>query len=151
MSESILNNLRDDHRNISMLIEQIQVERDVAQKKDLYLQFKTACLLHMEAEELTIYNHLIEDVYEDEAEETAQHCTQDHFQIKQIITYLDNLSIENPEWDMTFQSLKEKIETHIEEEETTLFEEVKQDFSRDELLDFGEEFEDTKSSLSSQI
>lgn len=151
MSESILNNLRDDHHQIDIFMDKIQNEKDIVQKKDIYLQFKNTLLLHMEAEERTIYLHLMDDVYDDSAEKTAQKGIQEHFQIKQVLTYLDNLTIENPEWSMTFNSLREKIEQHIEEEETRFFAEIKQDFSRDELLDFGEEFEDTKSSLENQI
>lgn len=151
MSESILNNLRDDHRQIDLLMDKIQKEIDIVQKKEIYLEFKNTLQLHMEAEERTIYLHLMDDVYDDSAEKTAQQGIQEHFQIKQVLTYLDNLTIENPEWDMTFKSLREKIEQHIEEEETRFFAEIKQDFSRDELLDFGEEFEDTKTSLENQL
>ena len=46
-----------------------------------------------------------------------------------------------------FQPLKETFQKHVKEEESTLFSEAKEDFSKEELENFGDEFEEVKSHI----
>lgn len=144
MSESILNTLREEHRQIDEILTQIESTTDIVRKKELYLQLKDELIPHMEGEEITLYAHLIEDVHDEEAEEVAQHAEDEHYEMKQLLGKLDNIGIESDEWDSTFRALKEAMRNHIEEEENELFAEAKEDFSKEELIEFGDEFEDAK-------
>lgn len=147
MSESILNTLREEHRQSEHLMELIERCEDVAQKKELYLQLKAELILHMKGEEQTLYAHLMDDVGDEEAEELAQHADEEHQEVKNLLARLDNTGIESPEWKMLFQLLKENVQKHVEEEESSLFTEAKEDFSKEELEDFGDEFEEAKSHI----
>lgn len=147
MSESILNTLREEHRQTEHLMELIDRCEDVAQKKELYLQLKAELMLHMKGEEQTLYAHLMDDVGDEEAEELAQHADEEHREVKNLLARLDNTGIESPEWKMLFQLLKENVQKHVEEEESALFTEAKEDFSKEELEDFGNEFEEAKSHI----
>lgn len=144
MSESILNTLREEHRHVDEIFAQIEATKDVVRKKELYLQMKEELIPHMEGEEATLYAHLIEDVHDEEAEEVAQHAEDEHAEVKQLLSKLDNIGIESDEWDSTFRSLKEAVRKHVEEEESALFAEAKEDFSKQELIEFGDEFEEAK-------
>lgn len=144
MSDSILNTLREEHRHVDEVMNQIEGATDVVRKKELYLQMKEELILHMEGEEKTIYAHLIEDVHDEEAEEVAQHAEDEHHQVKKLLSKLDNIGIESDEWDSTFRQLKDSIRKHVEEEESALFAEAKEDFSKEELVEFGDEFEEAK-------
>lgn len=144
MSESILNTLREEHRQVEKLLSQIETSPDVVAKKELYLQLKDVLIPHMEGEEQTIYAHLIDDVHDEEAEEVAMHAEEEHSEVKDLLSKLDNIGIENNEWNTTFQLLKKNILKHVEEEEGALFAEAKEDFSKEELMEFGDEFEDAK-------
>lgn len=144
MSESILNTLREEHRQVDHLMSQIETCTDVVRKKELYLQMKEELIPHMEGEEQTIYAHLIEDVHDEEAEEVAQHAEDEHYQVKKLLSKLDNIGIESDEWDSTFRVLKDSVRKHVEEEESALFAEAKEDFSKEELMEFGDEFEEAK-------
>lgn len=144
MSESILTILRQEHRKAGLMMDQIDSCRDLARKKELYLQLKEDLFLHMEGEEKTIYGHLKDDVGDEEAEDLAIHASEGHQEVKELFASLDNTGIESDEWDSTFRRLKEAFLQHVEEEESELFTEAKEDFSREELQDFADEFEDAK-------
>jgi iron-sulfur cluster repair protein YtfE (RIC family) len=147
MSESILNTLREEHRQSEHLMELIERCEDVAQKKELYLQLKSELILHMKGEEQTLYVHLMDDVGDKEAGKLAQQADAEHQEVKDLLSRLDNTGIESPEWKMLFQLLKDNFHKHVEEEENALFSEAKEDFSKEELEDFGDEFKEAKSHI----
>ncbi len=144
MSESILNALREEHRQTEELMVQIEMAKDVVLKKELYLKLKEDLIPHMEGEERTIYAHLIEDVHDEEAEEVALHAEDEHQEVKDLFSKLDNIGIESDEWDSTFRKLQQCVRKHVEEEESDLFAEAKEDFSKEELIEFGDEFLEAK-------
>lgn len=144
MSESILKTLKEEHQKLLKFYDQITNSKDVVQKKDLYLQMKELLIYHLEAEEKTIYAHLIEDVQDEDAEEIALNSVETHQKIKDQLLRIDNIGIESDEWDSTFRQMGSTLLGHIEEEENSLFAEAKEDFTREELLELGDEFEDAK-------
>lgn len=144
MSESILKTLKEEHERLERFLKQIEKAQDVVQKKEFYLQMKELLILHLEAEEKTIYAHLIEDIQDEDAEELALNSVEVHQRIKDILLKIDNIGIESDEWDATFRRLQTALIDHIKEEEEELFTEAKEDFSKQELVDFGDEFEDAK-------
>lgn len=144
MTESILSTLRQEHQHAAGLIRQIEGTKDVAQKKDLYLQLKEELILHMEGEEKTLYAHLLEDVLDEEAEEVALNAEDEHQGLKNLLAKIDNISIESEEWDRTFKKLHQAVDTHVADEESALFAEAKQDFTKEELIEFDEEFTEAK-------
>ena len=103
----------------------------------------------MEGEERSIYSHLINDIHDEEAEEVAEHAEQDHERIKKLIGRLDNILIESDEWDSTFRQLCQNFRKHVKDEETALFAEAKEDFTKEELIEIGEEFLEIKQQISS--
>lgn len=148
MSESILKTLKEEHERLERYIQQIEKTQDVVRKKELYLQMKELLILHLEGEEKTIYAHLIDDVQDEDAEELALNSVEVHQRIKDILLKIDNIGIESDEWDSTFRRLNTVLIDHIREEEEALFTEAKEDFSKQELLELGDEFEDAKLHIS---
>ena len=144
MSESILITLRAEHRQIEKTIALIESSKDIVVKKELYFQLKDELIPHMEGEERTIYAHLIEDVHDEEAEEVAQLAEDEHQEVKDLLSELDNLGIETEKWNLTFKKVKECIAKHVEEEESALFAEAKEDFTKEELIEIGDEFAEAK-------
>jgi hypothetical protein len=144
MSESILNKLLDEHQSIKEKIVKIMKTQNVEQKKDLFLGMKEEIILHMDGEEKSIYHHLIEDVGDEEAEEIAHDAENEHEAMRNLMDKLDNIGIESDEWDATFRDLRDHFLDHIAKEETSLFDEAKEDFSQEELIEFGNEYEEAK-------
>jgi len=147
MSESILKTLRDEHRRAEGMIIQIENSKDIVQKKELYLQLRDELIPHMEGEERSIYSHLINDIHDEEAEEVAELAKQDHQKMKELLGRLDNILIESDEWDSTFRQLCQKFRKHVKDEESALFAEAKQDFTKDELVELGDEFNEIKQQI----
>ena len=144
MGESILVKLREGHQTIKDLLNQTEKAAEVGQKKELYLQVKDEMISHMDSEEKTIYRHLIEDVGNEESEEVAHDAEDEHEEIRNLCEKLDNTHIESKEWELTFHRLKKHFLDHIQKEESALFAEAREDFSKEELMDFGEEYENAK-------
>jgi hypothetical protein len=148
MRETILNKLKQEHRQVEFLMAQIEHCHDVAQKKDLYLELEALLLAHMEGEERTLYSELKLLDTDEAAFQLANRADQEHRLVKELMASLDQIGIENQEWKRLFDELKMRILEHVEEEETELFAEAKDDFSSDELADFAEEFEKLKHQIS---
>ena len=144
MGESILVKLREEHQTIRDLLQKTEKAVDVAQKKELYLQAQDEIISHMDSEEKTIYRHLIEDVGNEESEEVAHDAEDEHEEIRNLFEKLDNTHIETKDWDTAFHQLKKQFLDHIQNEENALFAEAREDFSKEELMDFGEEYENAK-------
>jgi hypothetical protein len=148
MRETILNKLKQEHRQVEFLMAQIEHCHDIAQKKSLYLELEALLLAHMEGEERTLYSELKQVDADEEAFHLASDADQEHRGIKELMAQLDQTGIENQDWKRVFDELKARIQEHVEEEETELFAEAREDFSLDELADFAEEFEKLKHQIS---
>jgi hypothetical protein len=144
MGETILLKIKEHHQTIRTIITKIENETNLEAKKELYLELSQELSTHMESEEKTIYKHLTEDVGDEEAEEIAHDAFDEHEEIRFLIDQLDKLSIENKNWDETFDKLAKTFIEHQIKEEVSLFAEAREEFSKQELIDFGEEFEEVK-------
>jgi iron-sulfur cluster repair protein YtfE (RIC family) len=140
MNESILTTLRQEHREVEDILGQIKSCSDVVLKKDLYLQLKEELVPHMEGEEKTLYAHMVEDTLNKDSAILAYEAHHEHQEIKEMLATIDNTSIENKKWSDLLVQLEKKINQHIKKEEKNLFGEVKEDFSKEELIEFSEEF-----------
>ena len=145
MNDTILKLLREEHRVIENLFHQIETSREISQKKEFYLILRETLTLHIVGEEKTLYTHLAQDINEEEAEDLAKKAVDDHQEIKNLFIKMDSTWIENPIWETTFQKLKSCFIKHINDEEAVLFKVAKEDFSKEELSEFADEFVEIKS------
>lgn len=148
MPETILAKLRQEHREIQNILERIEANNNTERKKELFDEVKSLLVPHMEGEEKTIYAHLRNDVQDETAEAIAEEADFEHHEIRDCMQRLTLLEIDNENWMKEFHSFKEHVNQHVREEETELFDEAKEDFSREELVFFAEEFEEAKHHLS---
>lgn len=148
MEETILSKMKDEHRELQILLLRVERCKDPQKKQEYYEDMKRVLIPHMEGEEQTIYSKLRNDVHDENAEEVANDAVYEHQEIKDMLSMLDDIDIGNEEWNELFSDLKESIQLHVEEEETQLFPEAKEDFSREELINFASEFEEAKSHAS---
>lgn len=146
MEETILSKLKEEHREIQLLMLKVERCKDETKKQEIFEELKRVLLPHMEAEEETIYAHLKSDVHEEIAEEIADEAYAEHEEIKDALSLLGETEFGNSDWDEMFSDLKENIQMHFEDEEADLFTEAKEDFSREELIEFKNEFEEVKGS-----
>lgn len=144
MEETILTKIHDEHSLIMSHIQMIEACRDFAEKNNLYQHLKSEIMEHLTGLEKSIYRHLSEDIRKESAREIADKSHQEHHQIKEYLQRLNLLNIDNQEWPRTFSELKHLLQIHCDMEEMLLFNEAKEDFSRQELVDIGNEYENSK-------
>lgn len=144
MEETILNMLREEHQQINALMCKIERNRDSVLKQETYDELKEVLNSHMEGEEQTLYAKLRTDVHDEGAAEIANNADYEHQEIKDLIKMLDEQETGSEDWNELFRDLKESVQSHVQYEETQLFSEMKEDFSRDELINIGTQFEEAK-------
>lgn len=98
----------------------------------------------MEGEEKTLYAKLRTEVYDEGAAEIANNADYEHQEIKDLLKMVDEQETGSEDWNELLQSLKESVMSHVQFEETQLFSEVKEDFSRDEQINIGTQFEELR-------
>lgn len=144
MSETILAKLRNEHREIKQLLYQVRPEMSAIQKVNTFHEIKLILIPHMAGEERTLYARLREETDDEAAEEIASEANQEHHEIREYIQRLNLMEPEDDEWLKEFLSFKEHVEQHFLEEETELFDEAKEDFSVEELVELAYDFEEAK-------
>ena len=149
VEDTILAKLKDEHRDIKSILNRMQRSSYDRQKMfELYEELKEVLIPHMEGEEQTLYSALRTDVYDETAAELANRADFEHQEVRDILTMMDGEDISTAEWKDLFESLLDLLYQHFEEEEKELFNEAKEDFSRDELVRIGVEYEEAKNHAS---
>jgi iron-sulfur cluster repair protein YtfE (RIC family) len=148
MDETILSMLKEEHQQINALMCKIERTRASDLKQETFEELKELLLTHMEGEEKTLYAKLRTEVYDEGAAEIANNADYEHQEIKDLLKMVDEQETGSEDWNELLQSLKESVMSHVQFEETQLFSEVKEDFSRDEQINIGTQFEEAKSHAS---
>ena len=136
--------LKQDHEEVrGMLKELLALKDDDEYRFVLIEEIKNALIPHARAEESVFYN-TIRAVDADKS--ITAHAYKEHMEAE---TYLRTLQVKdkvNADWRSTAQKLFDSLEHHIQEEETTIFDEAKNIFTKEEAEMMGEAFEKLKPS-----
>ena len=144
MEETILSKIKDEHSSILSQMQAVEDCADLRRKKILYQDLKVKLMELMQGEHLSIYKHFREEIPKPIAKELNEISGTEHHQIKEYLQRLNLLEITNVEWPKTFVELKHLMKIHCEIEELLMFGEAKEDFSREELIEIGTEYEQFK-------
>ncbi|KAK44808.1 cation-binding protein [Caballeronia jiangsuensis] len=145
-----LDMLEADHRAIEQLFDAFErAERSDFERKNALVQRACELLtIHAIVEEEMLYpvaqNALAEDQRIDVDEAYVE-----HFLVKTLIERFANLKAGDDGFDATFKVLKENTTHHIEEEETTLFPEVRK--TQMDLVAIGAKMAARKAALKERI
>jgi hemerythrin superfamily protein len=148
MEEKILDKMRKDHFEILGLMRKVLISTCDNQCKEFFDEAKTLLIKHMVAEEESVYKRLIRDVDEQRGRILALSSENEHHQAKEYIQRLNLMNINDPAWMKMFHDLFEIVATHFKIEEEVLFKEIKEDFSREELVEIDSEFEGSRATPS---
>lgn len=144
MQETILNKLRQEHREMHALLHEIQTARTTKLRRELFARWKEEMIPHMEGEEVTLHTKILNETPGEFTLRLVEENNREHHQIKELIQKLNFLDTESKDWLKTFLELEQLCSIHVEHEEGKLFAEAKEDFSPDELEQFAYEFEEAK-------
>jgi hemerythrin superfamily protein len=142
--EDIMNGLellKEDHRKVQELFEQVKTIGNERQRKQLYNKIKVELDTHTYIEEMVLYATLKK--YE-EFKEMALKAVEEHLQMKNLLRDIDHLSEGSERFEPKLMVLIENVNHHIEEEEGEMFPKVKGRFSEGQLEDLGQYLEDAK-------
>ena len=126
--------LKKDHDLAKELMTRVDAEKDVEDRTSLFEQLIDELTIHERIEEEIFYPALQQLP---NAKEDVLEAFEEHHLVDQIITGLDNTSVDSETWPAKFTVLKENVEHHIGEEEGTLFPKAQQLLGPERLGELG--------------
>jgi hemerythrin-like domain-containing protein len=133
--------LREDHRKVQGLFEQVKATETERQRKQFYKKIKAELETHTYIEEKVFYPALKK--YE-EFKEMALEAVEEHLQVKTLWRDIDRLSEDSERFEPKLMVLIENVEHHIEKEEGEMFPEVERRFSEEQLENMRQSLEAAK-------
>ena len=151
LAERILQDLHNDHSEVDSLMDRIMESGDGAQRAALFDEMKTKLLAHAHAEQEVLYRAL--EASQSEASRTFAHEGANEHQI--VERQLQKLSADHDktgeQWTAELKVLRELVEHHVEEEESTGFSCARDEFDKDELEAMAERFQTRKAQLMTRV
>ena len=121
---SIFTYIKEDHKEIRTLLDQIENEgpEESELRTDLFNELKEKLLIHELAEEEAFYkplkeNSLLDDEIEDSEEE--------HEETRDLLHQLTDPELVGEDWYDCFMELKEELIAHMDEEEDEIFDDAR--------------------------
>ena len=115
--------LRDEHRQVLALFDEIEQSVEPHERERLFERLKKEILTHKEAEERTFYAalSLLPDLVDRIEEAMEEHADQ-----QELLEELDGLDVEDEDFAVQLNELREELQHHINEEETEIFSRAQQ-------------------------
>jgi hemerythrin superfamily protein len=151
IAEGILQDLHNDHNEVDSLMDRITASEDGTERAALFEELKTKLLAHAHAEQEVLYCRL-EASQSEASRNFALEGTNEH----QILeNQLQKLSAEgdktSEQWAAELKVLRDLVEHHVQEEESTGFSCARHDFDKDELEAMGQRFQTRKAQLMTRV
>lgn len=135
----ILEELRNDHRNVRELLDRL-VATETSEKElwnNTVASLRDELIPHSRAEEAILYNSL-RDLGRDG--DLIGHSYKEHLEAEGLLRTLQITEAVGINWKAAAQKLKEALEHHIAEEESSVFAAARSAFSDEERASMGEAF-----------
>lgn len=148
--------LTSDHEKVKKILEQMeQTSTRAAKRRETLLEHLNEkgsqvrnyalgdpnLLPHMYAEEQFFYQILLDESSE---KEVAYQALEEHRAAKAVLMDLADAPSDDPRWSARLKVLKELVEHHIEEEETTVFDLARSLLDEHRATDVGHRFKELK-------
>lgn len=138
----ILGRLREDHKAVKGLLEQLENTTEKAAGKRVRLLEKIAKELqaHTTAEEETFYRSFRRAAEDQEDEEMYYEANEEHHVVDLVLPEILATDPTSPKFGAKAKVLKELVEHHIKEEEREMFKSAREMFEKEQLRDMGDRF-----------
>ena len=128
----VLDTLKKEHDEVKSLLSDLQDAHASAQRKSLVKRIKAALLPHTKAEEKVVYDAVIA-LKDKNAKIDGQEGYLEHELAAKTLQRLESIAnATSPEHKAAGKVLKELVEHHIQEEESSVWKDVKDNFSAEE-------------------
>lgn len=139
---NIYQRLKTDHdRQRSLTAEILDAARRLEERRRLFEILCDEIEAHAAAEEQTLYAELLA-LSHDQA--LARRSVAEHDAMAELLDVLSKLEMPSPRWLATFERLKERIDRHLDEEESVTFALARSMISQDRALRLCDSFEELK-------
>jgi hemerythrin superfamily protein len=136
--------LKNDHRKVDQLFEQMNNAEEFSEKTELFQKIKDELQLHASLEESSFYPLFSEKPgFEDLVEDSID----DHQEVKSLLEEISAIEDED-EFDERIDELMESVQYHVEQEENEFFPRVEAILSKEELDQMGSEMDEMRRSPS---
>ncbi len=135
--------LKKDHQKVSELFKQLEetTERAVKTREELFGKLKQELDVHARIEE-TIFYPAIKEA--EETHEITLEAIEEHNVVKQLLSELESLPVDDETWTAKLTVLKENVEHHVEEEEGEMFKDARKVLSAEQVEELGARLESAK-------
>jgi hemerythrin-like domain-containing protein len=135
--------LTADHDKVKKILEQMeQTSARAGKRRETLLDnLRMNLLPHMYAEEQYFYQILLD---EGSDKEVAYEAIEEHRVAKAVLMDLEDAPSDDPRWGARLKVLKELIEHHIEEEESTVFDLARSIMDDERAADVAKRFKEIK-------
>jgi hemerythrin-like domain-containing protein len=147
MAEGILQDLHQDHEQVSDMLEQLMKTESSAERTPLFKEMMTMLLAHAHAEQNVLYKKM-EKSDDEKTRSFAFEGTNEHQIVEQQLQQMMRARNKASEqWTAQLNVLRELVSHHVKEEESTGFPCARSEFDREQLEKLGEQFRRQKEKL----
>jgi hemerythrin superfamily protein len=135
--------LKQQHREVDGLFEEFEAAKLAGDRLEIFERIADALAVHAAIEE----RHFYPTVEAKQTEDILLESVEEHLQIKRAIVDIMKLELVDEAFAAKVKVLKEDVQHHVEEEETTLFPKVEKLFDDEALTTLGAQMEQTQGEL----
>jgi hemerythrin superfamily protein len=139
--------IRMDHQKVNMLFMQIEGTDDPQKIQEYFGQIYKDLTAHSEAEEEVVYP-AVRSFY---GEHDTQELYDEQAQMKRILESLKSMSPAAPEFKAQIKQLKEMVMDHVRQEESTMFEAIRNNCSDEQKEQLVTQFKTVKSKIQDRM
>jgi hemerythrin superfamily protein len=140
MAEGILQDLHNDHQEVSELIEQIMKTEESSERTSMFKELMNMLIAHSHAEQSVLYKKM-EKSEDEKARKFAFEGTNEHQLVEQQLQQMSRARNKASEqWTAQLTVLKELVNHHVKEEESTGFSCARSEFDKEQLEKMGQQF-----------
>ncbi len=142
--------LKQDHQEVKDIMEEISESSDRATRtrENLFMKLKQGLVPHMKAEEQVLYPKL---KAEEESKKDAMEAMEEHHVAELVFNELDKMAKDEEFWGAKASVLKDLLDHHVEEEESQVFQDIKEVIPQEEVDQLITDFKDAKSTVMRKV
>jgi hemerythrin superfamily protein len=143
----ILDTLKKEHDEVKALLSKLEKSDSAPERKKLVQRIKAALVPHTKAEEKVVYDAVMALADKDARIDGHEGYLEHEWASKTLARLESIANATSPEHHATGKVLKDLVEHHIEEEESAVWSDVKENFSDEERRQMNTAFEAAKAKV----
>lgn len=147
MPEGILQDLHQDHEKVQDMLEKILKTKESSERTALFKEIMSQLLAHSHAEQTVLYKKM-EKSDDEKARKFAFEGNNEHQIVEQQLQQMSRARNKtNEQWTAQATVLRELVNHHVKEEESTGFACARREFDSEALEKLGQQFRRQKEKL----